>query len=90
MAKIYCHTNIDCCRRLIWPTRLPETPQVGDLIRSESSNRDFFIELEVCRRTWVFDTFEKEWVLDVELHLVKGRWENLKEFEKVMERRGFA
>lgn len=91
MPRIRCHTNIDCCKRLEWPTELPEVPRVGDLIRSPSSTKDKHIELQVVRVTWVFqecwDSPGKMWIAEVELHMVPSRYASLAEFEKWVERR---
>lgn len=97
MAKIRCHTNIDCAKPLKWPDSLPDYPQVGDLIRSESSTNDKYIELQVVGRTWYksvdyttsrhgdeikIEGVDSHWILHVELHLPKYRFENITAFEQ--------
>lgn len=82
MIKIRCRSNIDCVRNLKWPDYLPARPAIGDLIRSESSTKNKYIELEVHRCTWYKDSYSNEWILEVELHLVKTRFANVPDFEK--------
>lgn len=82
MVRIECVSNLDVFRRLGWPEMLPETPQVGDLIRSTSSIKQKYIELEVCRRTWYKSTLTGEWICQVELHLVRSRGFTIESFEK--------
>ena len=68
MVYIQCRTNIDCAKRLQWPSELPERPMIGDLIRSTSSTNKKHIELEIVGLTWVYKC---GWFLQVELHLPK-------------------
>lgn len=87
MVEICCRTNIDCCKRLEWPDRLPEAPRVGDLIRSTSSTKDKYIELRVCRCTWVYTPDQPYlrragWILELDLHMPEHRFENLTAFER--------
>lgn len=49
---IKCRTNIDCAKNLRWPSFLPESPVVGDCIRSLSSTETKCIEMVVCQCTW--------------------------------------
>ena len=85
MTKIHCRTNIDCAKRLTWPTELPERPMIGDYIRSTSSERDWVVELKVIQTTWIryYDHVSKqdEWTLEVELHLPPHRYQDIEHFE---------
>lgn len=67
--RVRCTTNIDCCKRFHWPSMMPRVPRVGELIRSASSTAQKYIELEVCRVTWIYDQLEHDWFVEVELHL---------------------
>lgn len=81
-----------------WPDYLPEAPRVGDIIRSRQKWRDSTqIELQVVRCTWKYaepvgidkTNYGKpggEWYLEVELHLVPTRFENITTFEKWYEK----
>lgn len=89
MVNIECRTNIDCCKYLQWPNELPERPVVGDLIRSTSSTSKKYIELEVVRCTWFYSEHSHDWILNVELWMVIGRYENLTAFEKWVEGRPY-
>lgn len=63
MLAISCHTNLDCCKREVFPSWLPCRPMVGDRIYSEGG-----IELEVCEIAFNQPDFPVETIL-VELHM---------------------
>lgn len=80
MITVHCHTNLDI--REEWPNKLYCRPIVGDIIISKSG-----LELEVCRIK--HNTYKEGSVgylsggrqyLEVELHLVPHRFENISHF----------
>ena len=82
---VACRTNLDLNRRGIekWPEELPVCPQVGDLIESAHKWKNMYVlQLEVYRVTWKITSNQKMWYPEIEMHLPKGRFENLREFYK--------
>ena len=89
--KIRCRTNLDLYPYEQWPDELPCRPMVGDIITSSTG-----LELEVVRVTFAKkeiayrcnDNFfmkertKLEMVACTELHLVKGRFENVVKFRE--------
>jgi hypothetical protein len=71
-----------------WPTELPCRPMVGDIIESLTKRaKGYGLELEVCRvifrsKEMNYGEEKREVYLDVELHLIPTRWQNVSEFEK--------
>ena len=90
MININCHTNIDAAKLLKFPKSLPDRPLIGDLIRSTNSTKNKHIELEVVQCTWVYHEAychdDSGWELLVELHLPKGRFQNIQDFEMFLKR----
>lgn len=82
MIPIICKTNLDSGKRFKWPGHLPAVPRVGDLIRSPSSTEQKYIELEVVRCTWAYDKHNASWYVEVELWMVRSRFENISAWEK--------
>ena len=82
--KAVCTTNIDCANGLKWPEWFHERPVVGDYVRSASSSKYKYIELQVVRCTWITtkDAPSVLPYLEIELHLPSGRFEKLSDFEK--------
>ena len=76
--KINCFTNLDINCYEKWPTELPFRPMVGDIITSSTG-----LQLEVVRITiYGGATILEPVTVDVELHLPKGRFENITKFEE--------
>ena len=70
MIPIAYKTNLDL--REVWPTSLPQVPNVGDYIESELVWRNGFkLRLQVVSVTWV-KSFG-EWKPEIELHIPKHR-----------------
>lgn len=72
-------TNLDLRPGETWPRRMNSRPMVGDLVRSATQRGRFNsqLELEIVRVT-----ITGENSFDVEMHLIKGRFNNIGEFHK--------
>lgn len=66
--KVRCRTNLDLSYEE-WPTELPALPKVGDHIASKTKHGHFRLELAVCRVTWEYSEFDKEYLPIIELHM---------------------
>mgnify|MGYP001375946119 CR=1 FL=1 len=84
MIPVHCHSNLDL-RNPKWPTSLPSVA-VGDLVESENKlQRGGVLQLQVVRITWKHSAapsgLDRGWYADVELHLPKGRYAHVAQFE---------
>lgn len=83
IIKVHCHTNLDLNNYERWPDMLCCRPICGDIITSSTG-----LELQVVRVSHVTkykeDSTTNGWSdsLDVELHLIPSRFENISSFEK--------
>jgi len=99
--KIICRTNLDL-RGEEWPSELPAAPRVGDYIQSATGrkynptkdsfpfNGPIHLELQVVACKWKYHKSlyvrEGGWILEVELHLPKNRFESISDFEEWYDR----
>ena len=90
---VRCHTNLDLHPCEEWPSELTCRPVVGDIIKSSTG-----LELQVVRvvhsphtKTGFYPSGShyacRKWSLDVELHFIPSRFENISSFEKWYKRR---